>query len=132
MRNFLLLAVAVLTIGYVICGGTVLLNTIQDAQVNNMAPMAATVEHLANTNQVLNDRVDRAREIVAELDEANTRLKESLRQSTEMLTDQINENNKLQDQLEQLQHSIMILELKIKKLTAGRRFDFGSVHVIID
>ena len=72
--------------------------------------MCSTVQSLASSNADLNARVERARNIVRALKDTNTQLKVSVSTGVTMLQEEIEENNKLNLQLDTLTWQVKLLE----------------------
>jgi hypothetical protein len=72
--------------------------------------MCSTVRSLAGSNKYLNARVERARQIMQTVRDANTQLKEAVATGTRMLTEEIEENNNLNEKIEMLIWKVGIME----------------------
>ena len=88
----------------------------EDLRAGHIVPMAAAVQDLASCNASLNDRIERARLTVNRVNEENTRLKGALQEGVDMLKDEIEENNRLNDKIEDLTWRNTILQNILDKL----------------
>ena len=75
-------------------------NYITNAYENNVAPLSLTVFSMSLANDSLNDRVDRARTLVAGLVEANHKLKSSLKESVTKVQELRSESDALRAQVD--------------------------------
>ncbi len=71
----------------------------EELRTGHLLPMYNTVQDLAACNSAMNDRVGRARAAVTTLERENTQLKASLKESVEMLQEEIVYNDELSDEL---------------------------------
>jgi hypothetical protein len=77
------------------------------------APIVQLSEQLASENAMFTEVIDRARALVIDKEAELTQTKEALKDSIELLQDQITENNRCVDEIRELERLVYLLMEKI-------------------
>lgn len=91
---------------------------VEDVHQNCILPAVETSRDLAYANKYMHALTNTAREVVASVQEENTKLKAALNESTRLLVEERKECNKLRDQAGRFRWKIQELESIIDKLVA--------------
>lgn len=123
MRNFVYSVLAVLVLTHCIVTQVNMQAFCEELYQGHLMPMYTTVQNLASNNTSLNRRIEHARGVVEVVTEENTRLKVSLREGVEMLQEEIEENNKLNEQINNLNWRIRVLLQTIDQISPCKEAD---------
>jgi len=89
---------------------------LEGLRYDNLRPMSQAVGDMAISNQILNERIERSREVVRAIKEENQRLKVSLDDNVYMLREQIEDNDRLMNERNFFTYRIQVLQQAIKTL----------------
>jgi hypothetical protein len=105
---------AFIVVGYTCFAGYLAYNFAQGVREDCVVPMTKVVLNLSEANKGLNVKIEFARSVVRRIETENVQLKNSVRVGAEMLQAQIEDNDKLHQQIEGLQWRIDTLEDLVK------------------
>jgi len=120
MRTVVYCILAMLAVAHCCVSQYTLHQFVDGVRSETLIPSMQAVGDLASNNATLNDRIERARLAVELISEENARLKASLKEGVEMLKDEIEENNKLNREIENLSWRISVLEQTIEMLKSPK------------
>lgn len=128
MRSVTYTVMALLVVAHCLVSQYFMFTFIEEVRQQGVVPMYSTVQNLASNNTCLNSRIECARRTVATVSDENTRLRASLNESVEMLKDEIDENNRLNQQIENLEWRVSSLQDTLKQLTKGKYNELEPVE----
>jgi hypothetical protein len=114
MKNFTIVSLCLTLIGYICFAGYLANDFAVSVRSESVAPLTLSVLKLTTSNERLNIKIEKARNVVQQVHEENGNLKNAVRMGAEMLQAQIEENADLHFTIEGLEWRLEFLENQVK------------------